>query len=36
MPRVTVMAVREGRVAAIWDIANPEKFTGTPLRRGDR
>jgi RNA polymerase sigma-70 factor (ECF subfamily) len=32
MPRVTVMTVRDGKVGAIWDIANPDKFTGSPLR----
>jgi RNA polymerase sigma-70 factor, ECF subfamily len=32
-PRVTAMTVRDGKVCAIWDIANPEKFTGSPLRR---
>jgi RNA polymerase sigma-70 factor (ECF subfamily) len=32
-PRVTVMTVRDGKVCAIWDIANPDKFTGSPLRR---
>ncbi|HZN81602.1 MAG TPA: RNA polymerase sigma factor SigJ, partial [Mycobacterium sp.] len=31
MPRVTAMAVRDGKVCAIWDIANPDKFTGSPL-----
>lgn len=31
-PRVIAMAVRDGKVSAIWDIANPEKFTGSPLR----
>ena len=31
MPRVTAMTVRDGKVCAIWDIANPEKFTGSPL-----
>ena len=30
-PRVT--PVRDGLVVAIWDIANPDKFTGSPLRR---
>jgi RNA polymerase sigma-70 factor (ECF subfamily) len=30
-PRVTAMTVRDGKVCAIWDIANPEKFTGSPL-----
>ena len=28
MPRVTAMTVRDGKVCAIWDIANPDKFTG--------
>ena len=32
-PRVTAMTVRDGRICAIWDIANPEKFTGSPLGR---
>lgn len=32
MPRVTAMTVRDGRVVAIWDVANPDKFTGSPLR----
>lgn len=32
LPRVTAMTVRDGRVVAIWDIANPEKFSGSPLR----
>ncbi|OBF15793.1 RNA polymerase subunit sigma [Mycobacterium kubicae] len=31
-PRVTAMTVRDGKVVALWDIANPEKFTGSPLR----
>jgi RNA polymerase sigma-70 factor (ECF subfamily) len=31
-PRVTAMTVRDGKVCAVWDIANPDKFTGTPLR----
>jgi RNA polymerase sigma-70 factor, ECF subfamily len=26
------MTVRDGKVCAVWDIANPDKFTGTPLR----
>jgi RNA polymerase sigma-70 factor (ECF subfamily) len=33
MPRVTAMTVRDGKVCAIWDIANPDKFTGSPLRQ---
>ncbi|MEO9203694.1 MAG: nuclear transport factor 2 family protein, partial [Mycobacterium sp.] len=32
MPRVTAMTVRDGRVFAIWDIANPDKFSASPLR----
>ncbi|OBJ57034.1 sigma-70 family RNA polymerase sigma factor [Mycobacterium sp. 1423905.2] len=31
-PRVTAMTVRDGKVVAVWDIANPDKFTGSPLR----
>lgn len=30
-PRVTVMTVRDGLVSAVWDIANPDKFTASPL-----
>jgi RNA polymerase sigma-70 factor (ECF subfamily) len=33
LPRITVMTVRDGKVCALWDIANPDKFTGSPLRR---
>lgn len=32
-PRVTALTVRDGVVCAVWDIANPDKFTGSPLRR---
>lgn len=32
LPRVTAMTVRDGLVCAVWDIANPDKFTGSPLR----
>ncbi|MGH3265406.1 MAG: sigma factor-like helix-turn-helix DNA-binding protein, partial [Trebonia sp.] len=32
MPRVTALTVRDGKVCALWDIANPDKFTGSPLR----
>jgi RNA polymerase sigma-70 factor, ECF subfamily len=32
-PRITAMTVRDGKVCAIWDVANPDKFTGSPLRR---
>ena len=34
LPRVVAVAVRDGKVAAVWDVANPEKFNGSPLRRG--
>lgn len=32
MPRVTAVTVRDGLVCAIWDVANPDKFSGSPLR----
>lgn len=32
-PRVIAIAVRDGKVSAVWDVANPDKFTGSPLRR---
>ncbi|GBG37111.1 sigma-70 family RNA polymerase sigma factor [Mycobacterium montefiorense] len=31
MPRIMAMTVRDGKVCALWDVANPEKFTGSPL-----
>jgi RNA polymerase sigma-70 factor (ECF subfamily) len=31
-PRVTALTVRDGTICAVWDIANPDKFTGSPLR----
>ena len=31
-PRITAVTMRDGKVCALWDIANPEKFTGSPLR----
>ena len=31
LPRIMAMTVRDGKVCAIWDIANPDKFTGSPL-----
>jgi RNA polymerase sigma-70 factor (ECF subfamily) len=34
LPRVTALTVRDGKVCAVWDIANPDKFTGSPLRAG--
>ncbi|BBY17347.1 sigma-70 family RNA polymerase sigma factor [Mycolicibacterium litorale] len=33
MPRVTALTVHDGKVVAVYDIANPDKFTGSPLRR---
>src|SRR5205085_849883 len=30
--RVMAMTVSDGKVSALWDIANPDKFTGSPLR----
>jgi RNA polymerase sigma-70 factor (ECF subfamily) len=32
LPRITAFTVRDGKVVALWDIANPDKFTGSPLR----
>src|ERR1700677_4324652 len=32
-PRITSMTVRDAKVCSIWDIANPDKFTGSPLGR---
>lgn len=34
LPRITALTVRDGKVCALWDIANPDKFSGSPLRRG--
>lgn len=31
-PRIQALTVRDGRVVAVYDIANPDKFTGSPLR----
>jgi RNA polymerase sigma-70 factor, ECF subfamily len=33
MPRIMAITVRDGKVCAIWDVCNPDKFTGSPLRR---
>lgn len=30
-PHIQAVTVRDGKVCAIWDVANPEKFTGSPL-----
>lgn len=32
MPRITAMTIRDGKICAVWDIANPEKFSASPLR----
>jgi RNA polymerase sigma-70 factor (ECF subfamily) len=29
---IQALTVRDGKVSAIWDIANPDKFTASPLR----
>lgn len=31
-PRIQALTVRDGQVVAIYDVANPDKFTGSPLR----
>lgn len=33
LPRVSAFTVRDGLVLAVWDVSNPDKFTGTPLGR---
>jgi len=30
-PHIQALTVRDGKVCAIWDVANPDKFTGSPL-----
>jgi RNA polymerase sigma-70 factor (ECF subfamily) len=30
-PHIQALTVRDGRVCAIWDVANPDKFSGSPL-----
>lgn len=32
LPRVSAFTVRDGQVLAVWDVSNPDKFAGTPLR----
>ncbi|BDX33982.1 RNA polymerase sigma factor SigJ [Mycobacterium antarcticum] len=32
-PHIQALTVRDGKVCAIWDIANPDKFTASPLDR---
>ncbi|MGE2732341.1 sigma-70 family RNA polymerase sigma factor [Mycolicibacterium vaccae] len=32
-PRISALTVHDGRVTAIYDVANPDKFTASPLRR---
>lgn len=32
LPRIQAVTVRDGLVCAIWDVANPDKFTASPLR----
>jgi RNA polymerase sigma-70 factor (ECF subfamily) len=31
-PRILAITVQDGKACALWDIANPDKFTGSPLR----
>jgi len=35
-PHIQALTVRDGKVCAIWDIANPEKFTASPLGGQER
>lgn len=32
-PHIQALTVRDGQVVAIWDIANPDKFSASPLHR---
>ena len=32
-PHIQALTVRDGKICAIWDIANPDKFTASPLSR---
>ncbi len=32
LPHIVAITVRDGKVCAVWDIANPDKFTASPLR----
>jgi RNA polymerase sigma-70 factor, ECF subfamily len=36
LPHIVAMTVRDGKVCAVWDIANPDKFTASPLRQQPR
>jgi RNA polymerase sigma-70 factor (ECF subfamily) len=36
LPRVIAVTVRDGKVSALWDVVNPDKFTGSPLASGSR
>ncbi|MCU1695171.1 MAG: polymerase, sigma-24 subunit, subfamily [Mycobacterium sp.] len=35
-PHIQALTVRDGKVCAIWDVANPDKFTGSPLGGQER
>jgi RNA polymerase sigma-70 factor (ECF subfamily) len=32
-PHIQALTVRDGKICAIWDVANPEKFSGSPMRQ---
>ena len=32
-PHIQALTVRDGKVCAIWDVANPDKFSGSPMRQ---
>lgn len=36
LPHIVAMTVRDGKVCAVWDVANPDKFTGSPLGGRER
>src|SRR4051812_46655562 len=35
-PHIQALTVRDGKVCAIWDVANPDKFTASPLAERER
>jgi RNA polymerase sigma-70 factor (ECF subfamily) len=35
-PHIIAVTVTDGLVSAVWDVANPDKFTGSPMAPGTR
>jgi RNA polymerase sigma-70 factor (ECF subfamily) len=34
-PHILALTIQNGKVSAVWDVANPDKFTASPLQPGD-